>query len=269
MRLRRLSEPTLERVHQAKDSSASVLAEESDTSSSDDELSADQLAAAEAIRVVQASPDGDVQQVDIQLVGAHRSGTVLAPHRPNGPRSQRKLEHIFGENVSQLLQPPRSKHKLARVLGELPSADAVAAATPTSQLPNGPSWMFAVQKLLHRNVEEGGDSSRSYRLSRRKPLITVTTAEGEVSSATRRHRGSVGTIIVSAKERSVHVDFEFSWDGDDPVSQFELCAKVGQGCVFTSLHALSRAHVSCSPCTLPSRTRRHTQRAHAQHALGT
>jgi hypothetical protein len=229
--LRRLSEPALERFRKEEycPTSGETDATDSDYSSTDDDVVFHQnllgqtalQCRRDSVLRAHSTPDGVASVNPAKLV------PVTPLHR-----SQKKLEHIFGENVNELLQPTRSKHKLARVLGEVPGTNLAA-------VPDSPSWMAAVLKLLHRNHIEEGDWA--YRLSRRKPpTITVTPGDDDGDAgqlqrgSTVPQRDSVGSIIISSPtkdRRSFHVDFEFSWHGDDPVSQFELCAKLGQGCV--------------------------------------
>ncbi len=231
--LRRLSEPALERLKKEEccPASGETDATDSDYSSTDDDVVFHQNLHGQT--TLQCRRDSVLRAHSTPDAAASVNPSKLVPMTPLH-RSQKKLEHIFGANVNELLQPTRSKHKLARVLGEVPGTNNLAP------MPDSPSWMAAVLKLLHRNhIDEEGNWA--YRLSRRKPpTITVTPVDdgGDAGQLPRGSTGSprdsVGSIIVSSPtkdRRSFHVDFEFSWHGDDPVSQFELCAKLGQGCV--------------------------------------
>lgn len=231
--LRRLSEPALERLKKEEccPASGETDATDSDYSSADDDVVFHQNLHGQT--TLQCRRDSILRANSTPDAAASVNPSKLVPMTPLH-RSQKKLEHIFGENVNELLQPTRSKHKLARVLGEVPGTNLAA-------MPDSPSWMAAVLKLLHRNhIDDEGNWA--YRLSRRKPpTITVTPVDDHGDAAGQLPRGStgsprdsVGSIIVSSPtkdRRSFHVDFEFSWHGDDPVSQFELCAKLGQGYV--------------------------------------
>lgn len=138
--------------------------------------------------------------------------------------------------------------------------DLVVRSDPHAAPEPHPSWFSALQKLLTRAdpMVDTNNGPTSYRIRRKRTAIMVaedhghqhqsdsTSLVGLVMSpktrsaeSPRNHHGSDqgdhdggGTIIISAPcntRHKLHVDFEFNWTGDDPASQFELSAKLGQG----------------------------------------
>ncbi len=115
------------------------------------------------------------------------------------------------------------------------------------------SWFKAFQKKFKLKDEENSNNgsmmASAYRIRRKsveeRGQWQVTRQDWNTEKASEAMGGGPqvggGAIVISAPSHprhKLHVDFDFIWTGEDPVAQFTLAAKLGQGYTLSCPHTI-------------------------------